>query len=343
MKPFRIRLRDKCGFRNITGNPVVILDSRGVIFYDTRQSETPVWEFNLPAGEYFIERGKISEMPSPVDYPLLPMPAPERNKRGNPELFKLEFGVNPMKASIDWVNKKILFDNELKRWPLPALMFILYHERAHKYYATEALCDRYASNEMIRAGYNPSQIGNSVLTLSEKQHARKEFLIDSLNNVNHYDYADAPEITDNKLLYAKKPILFHSKVAGDFFPLTDNQKMAQSGQFLGSVIDAQNDDTGAIWLKVSVMSPSWFKYDDQAVYMKDKDNGATLSAEAQREILKNILRTAPGGAPIVATAETVVDAGESVATIAGGLQTIIKHLPLILIGVAAVFVYSKVK
>lgn len=181
----RIILRDKTGFRNINGNPIVIYDKRGVIFYDTRDLENIVWEFNLPAGEYYLERGKISEMMEPVQYELMPMPKPERNRRGDPTLFRIEFTENKYKCTVDWKARKIIFDNQFKNAPLPAVMFILYHEHAHKHYETEAICDRYAANKMLDAGYNPSQIGESVLTLSDKNFPRKEYLINSL--INHYD------------------------------------------------------------------------------------------------------------------------------------------------------------
>lgn len=193
----RLIVKEKSGFRNVTGNPVIILDSRGVPFYDTRDADKPVWEFNLPPGEYFVAQGKISQMVSPVRYDTIPLPKPERYKQQDPTLFKIEFEDNPNKCTIYWDKRKIVFDNKLKEFPLPTLMFILYHEHGHRYYKTEEYCDRYAANQMIDRGYNPSQVGESVMSLSKKQLPRKIALVTSLENADNYDNdADKPFVIE---------------------------------------------------------------------------------------------------------------------------------------------------
>jgi len=252
----RLVLKDKTGFRNINGTPVVILDSRGVIFYDTRVLEDIVWEFNLPAGEYYLERGKISEMAEPVQYDLMPMPKPERNRQGDPTLFKIQFANNPNKCTIDWKKRSITFDESMRDWPLPTMVFILYHEHAHKYYETEAICDRYAANKMLDAGYNQSQIGEAILSLSDKQYPRKEYLIESLlGSADHYDecinedteYADAQNVSGSAdkfvggQLIAKYPVTVYSSPNGNVI------KTVKPGDVVGFIYSWVERDGKIFW------------------------------------------------------------------------------------------------
>lgn len=203
----RIAVRDKCGFRNRTGDPITILDSRGIPFYDTNSVDGIVWEFNLPAGEYYLQRGKISETVEPKKFELMDLPKPERYRNADPTTFKIVFAPNPHKCTIDWAGRQIIFDNAFKRAPLPITMFVLYHEHAHRYYETEEFCDRYAANVMLDKGYNPSQIAQAIMTLSQKQYPRKEFLIDSLMSVDHYDESINDD-ADNFIITAEsKPVL----------------------------------------------------------------------------------------------------------------------------------------
>src|SRR5690606_28143664 len=130
----RIQTDDKTGFRNINGKPIVILDELGNIFYDTTELENIVWEFNLPPGNYYILQGKIAKTPTPVEYPIAPLPKPERDKRDNPEHFEVRFCENANTGTVFWDVKKIYLDNSLKDLPLPCLVFVLYHEYAHRFY-----------------------------------------------------------------------------------------------------------------------------------------------------------------------------------------------------------------
>lgn len=177
----RIEVKQKTGFRNITGNPIVLLDQRGMIFYDTRDLQKRVWEFNLPEGIYYIHMGKFSQIEKPVNFPLIPLPKPEREFKVDPTKFKLSFGDNPYTGTIDWDKKTIMLDNELKTHPMPDIVFVFYHELGHQYYTTEEFCDAYASNCMIEAGYNPSQIGEGIIyTLSQNQLHRKQYIINRI-------------------------------------------------------------------------------------------------------------------------------------------------------------------
>lgn len=169
----RISVSEKTGYRNINGKPIILLDENGEIFYDTSELENIVWNFNLPAGNYYVLRGKFTKTPNPVNFPLASLPPPERVKSGNPENFDVSFLENPFTGSVFWDSRKIYLDNSLKDLSLPALVFVLYHEYAHRYYITEEYCDIFASNKMLDEGYNPSQIGESVIkTLSAKNYPR---------------------------------------------------------------------------------------------------------------------------------------------------------------------------
>jgi hypothetical protein len=116
---------------------------------------------------------------APVSFDLVALPKPERNYP-LPYDYAVEFDSNPNKCTIKWMEKRIIFDDELKSCSLPELMFILNHEFGHAYYTTEKFADLWARNEMIKKGYNPSQIGSAPVTsLSEIQYKRKKFIVNS--------------------------------------------------------------------------------------------------------------------------------------------------------------------
>lgn len=187
---FEIFINKKTGFRVTDPSiPVVIRDQRGILFYSTEPLVPKVKFFNMPAlGRFFVDSGKIKELDQPVRYPLIRMP--KRNVyRGNPMNFKIEFGVNEHKATINFLNGTILFDNSIAELPLPYIYYLLYHEYAHEFFGTtdkvgsekykycEKWCDALAFNYMLIKGFNPSQIKEAQKnTLSERQQFRKDFL-----------------------------------------------------------------------------------------------------------------------------------------------------------------------
>lgn len=175
--PKEIILSYKTGFQNLTPQrPVIIRDFRGKMFYSTEQIKNPVEKFNLPEGLYKLIEGNIKPLPKPVEYKLSPMPKPQRNYP-SPLKFKIEFGINPNKCSIIWQKKKIIFDNNLKSLSLPELFFILYHEYGHRLYKEEKYADLFASNLMLKKGFNDSQIAKAPITsLSVHQFDRKKFI-----------------------------------------------------------------------------------------------------------------------------------------------------------------------
>jgi len=174
-------LPSKTGFKILKPEkPVVIRDKNGMLFYSTEYKTPDISEFNLPAGEYYIDQGNFRSMFSPINYPLMPLPKKERNRK-TPTDFKILWGDNPDKCSIDWINKTITFDHSLKDYSKPERDFIKYHEFSHADYKTEKYCDLKAANYMIANGYNPIQIGISQIdSLSPKQVERKEFLTNAL-------------------------------------------------------------------------------------------------------------------------------------------------------------------
>lgn len=188
----RLFLDRKAGFR-ITRpeQPVIIRDSRGILFYTNEDKIPNVTEFNLPAGVYFVDKGFFRQIPNPINYPLIPLPVKERN-RPIPKDFRIIYGNNPNKCSVIWPHvdpltgkkqpgKVIVFDESLREWPKADQDFILFHEYSHAHYKTEKYCDLKAVNYMIVKGYNPIQIGLSQIdSLSDAQRERKEFVINAI-------------------------------------------------------------------------------------------------------------------------------------------------------------------
>lgn len=196
MRPLNITT--KTGFR-ITRpeTPVIIRDSRGVLFYSTEPVLPKVKEFNLPPGKYFVDSGIFQAMDTPVNYALAKLP-PRQRSRPFPTDFKLRWGDNPKKCTVDWDNKTITFDHSMSESPLSHLDFIKYHEFGHARYGCnpetsspekiiqcESFADLFAVNCMLRKGYNPEQIAESnVDSLSHKQGARKEFITNILSKLS---------------------------------------------------------------------------------------------------------------------------------------------------------------
>jgi hypothetical protein len=176
----KLIINKKTGFKNLQPHiPVIIRDERFTIFYST-EGLNEVRFFNLPKGEYYIDSGSIEQLKEPVKFKRYPLPAFER-KNPDPSNFKIVFGNNPNKCTIQWRFKRIFFDNSFKSETKPKVFFILYHEFGHSKYETEKYADLFAANMMLDKGYNPSQIGKAPLTgLSSKQFNRKKFIVNSV-------------------------------------------------------------------------------------------------------------------------------------------------------------------
>lgn len=174
--------------------PVIIRDSRGIMFYTTEPVTPNVKQFNLPPGKYFVDQGFFTPLARPIDYKLKRLPTRQRN-RPFPTNFKIVWADNPKKCTVDWDRKTMTFDRSFQDAPLSHLDFIKYHEYGHARYGTlptasddeiirsEAYADLFAVNCMLRKGYNPEQIAETHIdSLSTKQGARKEFISNIIAN-----------------------------------------------------------------------------------------------------------------------------------------------------------------
>lgn len=303
---YNLRLTDKTGFRNITGNPVVILDQRGKPFYDTRNLNHRVWEFNLPAGNYQVAAGKISKRVSPVSFSKMALPEPERSKRGNPEHFDILFAENPNKCTVDWLNRRIIYDNSFREAELPVIVLIYYHECGHRYYKTEEYCDAYAYNCMIDQGYNPSQIGiGFVNSLSERADDRKITLVHNMYHqdffhkkgdsvfarVNHFekemDNIDKSDIEkffigDKKFTYSGIDVQVWDKPGG-----ATVLRKVKAGDTIGK-IEALNQAGTWGYLRQDQYNPK-----GGAVYLNDTMHTMLLDVEAPKNVGDAVAREVP--------------------------------------------------
>jgi hypothetical protein len=179
----KLYLDKKTGFKNNSpAIPIIIRDSRGVLFYTTEifLPDKPVIKFNLPAGDYFIDSGSFAQLEKPVNYTLVTLPPRER-RYPKPYNFKVVYGNNPNKCSIIWGKKIIVFDLSLKDKPRFVKDFILGHEFGHQFYGTESYADLWSANYMLKMGYNPSQIGSApITTLSDGAFERKKLMVKKL-------------------------------------------------------------------------------------------------------------------------------------------------------------------
>lgn len=175
-----IFLKKKSGFKVIQ-HPVKIYDARGILFYSTEDLKNKPEKINLPAGfKLYLRSGVLQKLKNSVNFSHLfvnQLPARERYHYRFPSNFPLIFQPTPHKAFIDWENKIILVDTQFLNRPIPDLQFILLHEHAHCFYKSEKYADQYAAKQMLKQGFNPSQIAKAqVLSLSDMQEHRKDYL-----------------------------------------------------------------------------------------------------------------------------------------------------------------------
>lgn len=179
---YEINVLEKTGFvvTDVT-QPIVIRDARGRLFYSTESLTPKVKAFNLPGfGKYLVDSGSFKPMKTPVNFPLLWLPAPERDHPPAKD-FVIKWEDNPHKCTIDFTKKEIVFDKSFLEKTLPEIYFIYYHEISHRYFKTEKWVDIMADNYMRLKGFNPSQIGYAhITTLSERQAHRKTFHINRI-------------------------------------------------------------------------------------------------------------------------------------------------------------------
>lgn len=157
-----------------------IFDVRGVIFYNSKWVKNFKGYLTLPHGEYSTENNiyisnkrKNTYIPKLHNY--------ERNLGHDFSEFEIKFESNPNKCTINHDKKTIIFDNSFENAPRFQLVFILEHEKGHKFYKTEHKADHYAIRKMLQMGYTPIQILYApLLTLSGRSYDRKRRVFDTI-------------------------------------------------------------------------------------------------------------------------------------------------------------------
>ena len=145
---------------------ILILDSNGKEFYKKENTSKKGYiHFNLPAGKYHTQNNLHRVSFRKYDLPAIPKP----NHKKETKPFKIVFDENPNKCSINTKTGLVIFDNSFKDQPKYVIDFILWHEYAHYFYSgegqkSEKNCDTYAQRQMLRQGYNPSQISIAIAT-----------------------------------------------------------------------------------------------------------------------------------------------------------------------------------
>jgi hypothetical protein len=164
MQPTNNVTLNKAGSFVATGRVHVHKDGRPFYVFDHAAGAT----FTLPEGSYHVQGGYLvgpmkkrrgHKTPSRLRFPM-------------PKTVRLEWCSNPNKCSISLKDGVILADHSLKALPAFALVYILFHEIGHYWYADEVSCDKYAADEMHRRGYNPSQIYAATQLTMDNEHRR---------------------------------------------------------------------------------------------------------------------------------------------------------------------------
>ena len=165
-----ISIDQKTGFKAV-GNTVVILDRNLQPFYNWTGKTG--FLFNLPAGIYYTT-SIIEKRPKPKIFKIPSLPKPEKPGAKLPKAITIKIGDNPHKASIWTRDNFILFDSGLfKIHSKPRIVYIFLHEIGHYFYRTEWKADLFAAVQMLKKGYNPSQIFDaSRNSLSKKNYQR---------------------------------------------------------------------------------------------------------------------------------------------------------------------------
>lgn len=329
-----LSVKGKTGFRNISGNPILILDERGERFYDTRQLLKRVQMFNLPEGTYKIAQGDIARMAKPVNYELAPLPAKERTLNGDFSNFEMHFVNNPATGTVVPTAREKFYDHDLKNLPLPYAIFIDEHENGHKYYITESYCDLYAANKMLERGYNPSQIAEAIIfTLSPDKVARKELIVESLlPSMNSYNANADPAA--GLFVYSDKKVSIYAN------PGEKVMSVAPPGEYIGRIAKL---NTARTWIQLTEggrVTNGWIFITPDLKFRKGKDLPPLTSAQ-KADILKGTIMAAAGvgavpNAEIVYTAADVAQsAGKTAKTLvntgANIADFLSNHLIIILI------------
>ena len=155
---------------------MLILDSNNVPFY-FRENLKRNQRFNMPVGTYY-SNGNLIELDKPVFYSK-PKLKNRYTFRKYPEQFKISYGYNPNKCTVNLSTNEIFFDNEFLGAPQFVTEFIKFHELGHYRYSdkgqlSERECDNFAAYSMLVLGYNPTQIRVAIKYSLSNTHLGKD-------------------------------------------------------------------------------------------------------------------------------------------------------------------------
>lgn len=161
--------------------PLILIKKGRATFYLFKNEQQKNITFNLPKGVYNTDC-EIFKLKRPLVYIHPSLPSPEKDLP-IAEKIDIRVGKNPNKATVDKripTLTKILIDESMLENPCEC-EFILFHELGHYFYRTEWKCDLFSAAEMLKRGFNPSQIiFSSICGLSNKQDERKDILFNFL-------------------------------------------------------------------------------------------------------------------------------------------------------------------
>lgn len=181
----KLNLSEKKGF--VCFDKVIrvnALDGRLLYYFNNAKRKRVA--FNLPKGVWLTDNN-IKPLKRPLTYLAPKLPRADRHH--TKQVMNFEVGHNPNKCSIDTHTGNVIIDYSIIQKDIPFVVFILFHEAGHFLYKGgtvkgELLCDCYAAKQMLRRGYNPSQINFAQeFCLSEKSHERKDGLYNFLKKV----------------------------------------------------------------------------------------------------------------------------------------------------------------
>lgn len=187
-----IKIDQVKGFQYL-GAGVQVLKN-GEMFYENEPHNGNPLTFNLPRGTYVIRlNGGSIAMREPLKYSfeVLPAPTVKRSKLKSFEPVR-HFESNPNKCSVRFTDRPYFFWDQEFYNSLNSLekTFIELHEIGHYYYSSgienEINCDNYAINQMLKMGYNPTQIYSAFeksLSNEHRQNVNFEKILESDKSV----------------------------------------------------------------------------------------------------------------------------------------------------------------
>lgn len=172
-----ISISEKTGFLNLNNAEVQIFDEEKKPFYFFKPKNK---KFNLPKGKYYTNN-ILKKLQKPLIYNLPKLPKRQRNEI---KPVSLLIKKNSSTASIFLDTGQIIVD-ERKFFKFGKLQrdFVFLHELGHFFYDSEKDADLFACCEMLKIGYNPSQVITAqagTLRDSETNYKRCYFVLNKL-------------------------------------------------------------------------------------------------------------------------------------------------------------------